>query len=146
MVKVSNRNTRVMISFLKVKVTRATLTDFVLLPLLSIYDADISLVHCFYYWFWTFIFVCVRNRGWEMFFFGKFGVFCCFLVISVLRFALLPYYRRTVVSYRLIWWFWLIFVSDVVQTWWPGLTDPDRKETSKESKEKTKNTNGRPSK
>ena len=24
-----------------------------------------------------------------MFFFGKFGVFCCFLVISVLRFALL---------------------------------------------------------
>ena len=49
MVKVSNRNTRVMISFLKVKVTRATLTDFVLLPLLSIYDADISLVHCFYY-------------------------------------------------------------------------------------------------
>ena len=34
--------------------------------------------------------------GKKCLFFGKFGV-VCFLVISVLRFALLPYYRRIVI-------------------------------------------------
>ena len=37
--------------------------------------------------------VCVRIRGKKCSFFGKFGVLC-FLETPVLRFALLPYYRR----------------------------------------------------
>ena len=35
----------------------------------------------------------VRNGGKKCSFFGKFGVLC-FLVTSILRFALLPYYLR----------------------------------------------------
>ena len=35
----------------------------------------------------------VRMRRWEMFVFGKFGLFC-FLQTGLLRFAYLTYYRR----------------------------------------------------
>ena len=40
----------------------------------------------------TYTYVCV-SEGKKCLFFGKFGVLC-FLVTSVLKFALLPYYRR----------------------------------------------------
>ena len=42
----------------------------------------------------TNIYLCVSG-GKKCLFFGKFGVLC-FLVISVLRFALLPYYPRLI--------------------------------------------------
>ena len=40
------------------------------------------------------------NRGKKCSFFGKFGVLC-FLETPVLRFALLPYYRRFANDYKL---------------------------------------------
>ena len=40
-----------------------------------------------------YVHVRVRITGWEMFLFRKFGVLC-FLETPILRFALLPYYRR----------------------------------------------------
>ena len=52
----------------------------------------------------TLTYVCVSG-GKKNSFFGKFGVLC-FLEIPVLRFALLPYYRRTTGSFR----FFIVFV------------------------------------
>ena len=53
----------------------------------------------------THTYVRVRVMGKKYSFFGKFGVLC-FLEIAVLRFALLPYYRRTTGSFR----FFIVFV------------------------------------
>ena len=40
------------------------------------------------------------SGGKKCLFFGNFGVLC-FLETPVLRFALLPYYRRTIITFRL---------------------------------------------
>ena len=51
-------------------------------------------------WVYTIMYVCV-SEGKKCSFFGKFGVLC-FLETPVLRFALLPYYRRVVVKDKVV--------------------------------------------
>ena len=50
--------------------------------------------------FLTPCYVCV-SRGKKYSFFGKFDVLC-FLETRILRFALLPYYRRIVISFLIL--------------------------------------------